>query len=777
MASENPLVVLLHALVVIALVHALGFWFKWSGRLDASVEKGLSAFLFNVSLPALLFKSIATMRFGSINGRIFVGVLLAKALLAAVCRVVARCVYGPSAMGAVAGLFATNSDDLALGLPCFTALFGAEKAQLLYALCATQSLTLNPALFVALGVGARAEPATKARRWRRLLAVARSTARGLLANPLVLGVAVGLFYNGAFRLQAAARGRPAPPALPTILDDFVAVLGAAFTPCVLFVAGASIVDSYAFAFGGGARATESDDGASALRRVASPLALVIIKIVALPLAARFIVEALGASVAAQDYVFLYGVLPTANAVLAIVRGVGVDGPAEQLVATALLLCKPLSFVALFGCAALVSARDDVQDVLATAASTLAVFSVGAGCWVLFGRAVVHARGGRSSRAFRDAHIAAALAILHGSTYLAVAATSTRSFVEGRGGGCGRRRALFTVVSVPRWACDAFLVCVALDAAAAARRARRGARRRGRGDGRRGGDVEAAGTVDAAATTSAVHAARAGGEVADAAVAAPPSPPASTLRAAALGASSAGRGRPSKLGARVALSAAVALGATLPWTARCAPSRGPSARGAPRAFGRAQERTYAALYAAGAAVVALCLRPIFLDAGGDRRTGDTLRIGSLLVVALLRFVAGASLMTSVLHEASLGRTSAFLYLFFAVLGHGQGICVALLFGFAPDVLEALAALGGVLPSLRAVTTRTRISRSRAGTSARRRTCCSGARARRRALRASIVELRNSVSPRVPRTDSDASLDSLEDAARRSEIAAGNLLPLW
>ncbi|KAH8073255.1 G protein-coupled receptor 155 [Aureococcus anophagefferens] len=646
MASENPLVVLLHALVVIALVHALGFWFKWSGRLDASVEKGLSAFLFNVSLPALLFKSIATMRFGSINGRIFVGVLLAKALLAAVCRVVARCVYGPSAMGAVAGLFATNSDDLALGLPCFTALFGAEKAQLLCALCATQSLTLNPALFVALGVGARAEPATKARRWRRLLAVARSTARGLLANPLVLGVAVGLFYNGAFRLQAAARGRPAPPALPTILDDFVAVLGAAFTPCVLFVAGASIVDSYAFAFGGGARATESDDGASALRRVASPLALVIIKIVALPLAARFIVEALGASVAAQDYVFLYGVLPTANAVLAIVRGVGVDGPAEQLVATALLLCKPLSFVALFGCAALVSARDDVQDVLATAASTLAVFSVGAGCWVLFGRAVVHARGGRSSRAFRDAHIAAALAILHGSTYLAVAATSTRSFVEGRGGGCGRRRALFTVVSVPRWACDAFL-----------------------------------------------------------------------------------------------------------------------------------ERTYAALYAAGAAVVALCLRPIFLDAGGDRRTGDTLRIGSLLVVALLRFVAGASLMTSVLHEASLGRTSAFLYLFFAVLGHGQGICVALLFGFAPDVLEALAALGGVLPSLRAVTTRTRISRSRAGTSARRRTCCSGALARRRALRASIVELRNSVSPRVPRTDSDASLDSLEDAARRSEIAAGNLLPLW
>ena len=40
MASENPLVVLLHALVVIALVHALGFWFKWSGRLEEAKGQG-----------------------------------------------------------------------------------------------------------------------------------------------------------------------------------------------------------------------------------------------------------------------------------------------------------------------------------------------------------------------------------------------------------------------------------------------------------------------------------------------------------------------------------------------------------------------------------------------------------------------------------------------------------------------------------------------------------------------------------------------------------------
>ena len=74
---------------------------------------------------------------------------------------VLRCTWRPgaraayaNAMGGVAGLFATNSDDLALGLPCFVALFGEEKAQLLYALCAAQSLTLNPALFILLGVGA-----------------------------------------------------------------------------------------------------------------------------------------------------------------------------------------------------------------------------------------------------------------------------------------------------------------------------------------------------------------------------------------------------------------------------------------------------------------------------------------------------------------------------------------------------------------------------------------------------------------------------------------------
>ena len=148
--AGNPLVVLMHTMVVIALVHALGFWFKWSGRLDASVEKGLSAFLFGVSLPSLLFKSIATMQFDQINGRVFAGVALAKVFAALCCMVVARCVYArpgaraayhANAMGGVAGLFATNSDDLALGLPCFVALFGEEKAQLLNALCAAQSLT------------------------------------------------------------------------------------------------------------------------------------------------------------------------------------------------------------------------------------------------------------------------------------------------------------------------------------------------------------------------------------------------------------------------------------------------------------------------------------------------------------------------------------------------------------------------------------------------------------------------------------------------------------
>ena len=112
------------------------------------------------------------------------------------------------------------------------------------------------------------------------------------------------------------------------------------------------------------------------------------------------------------------------------------------------------------------------------------------------------------------------------------------------------------------------------------------------------------------------------------------------------------------------------------------------------------------------------------------------------------------MISLSMSQQLSRTNSFLFLFFALLGHGQGLCVALLFGFSPDVLASLSKFGGLVPSLRAVLFKAQSS-----------------------LRASIVELRNSVSPRLQKDDSSASLDSLEDVARRSEVAAGNMLPVW
>ena len=108
-----------------------------------------------------------------------------------------------------------------------------------------------------------------------------------------------------------------------------------------------------FAFG--ADSIDESDGASGLRRIARPLVFVAGKEVLLPLISRAAVGALRAVPTARDFAFLYGVLPSQSAVLAICHHAGIDKNAERLVATALLLCKPVAFIMMLVCAVRMSA--------------------------------------------------------------------------------------------------------------------------------------------------------------------------------------------------------------------------------------------------------------------------------------------------------------------------------------------------------------------------------------------------------------------------------------
>ena len=126
--AAGPLADLINTLVVVALIHALGFYCAWTKKIDPHVEESLLWFIHDIALPALLFKALAQMQLSLMNARILLGCCLAKLIVAAVCAAVSRYAYGrakkgmATTMGAVAAIYCANSEDLALGLPCLYAM-------------------------------------------------------------------------------------------------------------------------------------------------------------------------------------------------------------------------------------------------------------------------------------------------------------------------------------------------------------------------------------------------------------------------------------------------------------------------------------------------------------------------------------------------------------------------------------------------------------------------------------------------------------------------------
>lgn len=140
--------------------------------------------------------------------------------------------------GGVYGLLTTNSDDLGLGLPILSTIFPASLVNMCFVLQAMQAMLFNPLLFVLLGVGAARRDAPRdGTPTASNTAVVLSVLRGLAHNLIILAVLAGLLYNALF---ARLRGAP----LPFFLEDLAKLLGGAFGPIVLFMAGAANVGSF-----------------------------------------------------------------------------------------------------------------------------------------------------------------------------------------------------------------------------------------------------------------------------------------------------------------------------------------------------------------------------------------------------------------------------------------------------------------------------------------------------------------------------------------------------
>ena len=213
------------------LLIALGYACVSRGLFARTDMRLFGKYVLNLSLPALLFNSLAQRSLGEIFNPVFLLAYAGGSLAAMGLGLLwARRVCGkPLSASAVMAMGMCCSNSGFIGLPLVTQVFGSSVAGLNLALAViVENILLIPlALAVADGdVGDVAQGASRASRWRS--AVLQSL-RGLSRNPLVWGVAVGL----TFALTGIR--------LPDPVARAVGLLASSCGPLALFIVGGTLV--------------------------------------------------------------------------------------------------------------------------------------------------------------------------------------------------------------------------------------------------------------------------------------------------------------------------------------------------------------------------------------------------------------------------------------------------------------------------------------------------------------------------------------------------------
>ncbi|XP_030849372.1 integral membrane protein GPR155 isoform X1 [Strongylocentrotus purpuratus] len=261
-----------------------------------SQAKGLGHYVSYFALPAMLFKSMVELDFSEVNWLFFSSVLIAKAIVFTAVYIGTLVLGGSKPLGKAGlySMFATQSNDFALGYPIVQALYSTsnpEMMQYIYIFAPINLLFLNPWGFLSLEV----QKMSRANERRSKALVVWSVFKGLVTNPIFTTVFIGIIFNFALSQR-----------LPTILDDILTSLANSFGATALFLLGVSMVGK-----------VKQQSGLA----LVTPALLIASKLLVLPLLTNQLVYALNPGGSNQtltdsyaSFGFLYGSLPTAPTV-------------------------------------------------------------------------------------------------------------------------------------------------------------------------------------------------------------------------------------------------------------------------------------------------------------------------------------------------------------------------------------------------------------------------------------------------------------------------------
>ncbi|WP_223424286.1 AEC family transporter [Tateyamaria pelophila] len=218
------LAILLKTLPFFALI-GLGYWAGRTRFFTQEATAYLTKFVFYFALSAMIFRFAANLELAEVwDGQLVLAYLLGTVCIYVIASVVGYLRGLDVQTTAVEAQCAVIGNAGFLGLPMLVTLFGPAAIGPVMLVLATDLIVFSSLIVILITIG---------RDGRMSLAILKTIATGLISNPMIVAMSLGLAWS------AAELPIPAP------MNEFLSLLGGAATPGALFAIGASLASKSA----------------------------------------------------------------------------------------------------------------------------------------------------------------------------------------------------------------------------------------------------------------------------------------------------------------------------------------------------------------------------------------------------------------------------------------------------------------------------------------------------------------------------------------------------
>jgi len=218
------LAILLKTLPFFAII-GLGYWAGRTRFFSAEATAYLTKFVFYFALSAMLFNFSANLSLAEVwNGRLVAAYLWGTAFVYGIATIVCHLRGLSIEVTAIEAQCAVIGNVGFLGVPMLVLLLGPEAIGPVMLALAVDLIVFSSLIVVLI---------TGSRDGRMSIAIVRTVGLGLVKNPMIVAITLGLLWSG---LQLP---------IPVPLNEFLSLLGAAATPGALFAIGASLASKSA----------------------------------------------------------------------------------------------------------------------------------------------------------------------------------------------------------------------------------------------------------------------------------------------------------------------------------------------------------------------------------------------------------------------------------------------------------------------------------------------------------------------------------------------------